>query len=43
MSGYEGLWGYLVLVMVGFLPSDLWRMLGDEAKEAAGGSTAGGD
>ncbi len=28
MSGYEGLWGYLVLVLVGFLPSDVWRLLG---------------
>jgi hypothetical protein len=28
MSGYEGLWGYLVLVLVGFLPCDLWRFLG---------------
>jgi hypothetical protein len=28
MGGYDGLWGYLVLVMVGFLPSDLWRVLG---------------
>jgi branched-subunit amino acid transport protein AzlD len=28
MSGYEGLWGYLVLVLVGFLPSDIWRFLG---------------
>jgi hypothetical protein len=28
MSGYEGLWGYLVLVMAGFLPSDVWRLLG---------------
>lgn len=28
MSGYEGLWGYLVLVVVGFLPSDVWRLLG---------------
>ena len=25
MSGYEGLWGYLVLVLVGFLPADVWR------------------
>jgi hypothetical protein len=28
MSGYDGLWGYLVLVLVGFLPSDVWRLLG---------------
>ena len=28
MSGYEGLWGYFVLVLVGFLPADVWRMLG---------------
>lgn len=28
MNGYEGLWGYLVLILVGFLPSDIWRMLG---------------
>ena len=28
MNGYEGLWGYLVLVLVGFLPSDVWRLLG---------------
>ena len=28
MSGYEGLWGYLVLVLVGFLPTDVWRLLG---------------
>ncbi|MCC6890748.1 MAG: AzlD domain-containing protein [Hyphomicrobiales bacterium] len=28
MSEYAGLWGYLVLVLVGFLPSDLWRLLG---------------
>jgi hypothetical protein len=28
MNGYEGLWGYIVLVLVGFLPSDLWRLLG---------------
>jgi hypothetical protein len=28
MSGYEGLWGYLVLVLVGFLPADVWRLLG---------------
>ena len=28
MSGYEGLWGYLVLLLVGFLPSDVWRLLG---------------
>jgi hypothetical protein len=28
MSGYDGLWGYLVLLLVGFLPADLWRMLG---------------
>jgi hypothetical protein len=28
MNGYEGLWGYLVLLMVGFLPSDIWRLLG---------------
>ena len=28
MSGYEGLWGYLVLVLVGFLPADIWRLLG---------------
>jgi hypothetical protein len=28
MSGYEGLWGYVVLVLVGFLPSDIWRLLG---------------
>ncbi len=28
MSGYDGLWGYLVLVLVGFLPCDIWRMLG---------------
>lgn len=28
MNGYEGLWGYLVLVLVGFLPADVWRLLG---------------
>jgi hypothetical protein len=28
MNGYEGLWGYVVLLMVGFLPSDIWRLLG---------------
>jgi len=28
MSGYEGLWGYMVLVLVGFLPADIWRLLG---------------
>lgn len=28
MSGYEGLWGYVVLVLVGFLPADIWRLLG---------------
>ena len=28
MSGYEGLWGYIVLVLVGFLPSDVCRLLG---------------
>jgi len=28
MSGYEGLWGYIVLVLVGFLPADIWRLLG---------------
>lgn len=28
MSGHEGLWGYLVLVLVGFLPADVWRLLG---------------
>jgi hypothetical protein len=28
MSGFEGLWGYLVLVLVGFLPADVWRLLG---------------
>ena len=28
MSGYEGLWGYIVLVLVGFLPADVWRLLG---------------
>jgi len=28
MNGYEGLWGYVVLVLVGFLPSDIWRFLG---------------
>lgn len=28
MSAFEGLWPYLVLILVGFLPSDLWRMLG---------------
>ena len=28
MSGYEGLWGYLILVLVGFLPCDVWRLLG---------------
>ena len=28
MSGYEGLWGYFVLVLVGFLPADIWRLLG---------------
>jgi hypothetical protein len=28
MNGYEGLWGYLVLLLVGFLPSDIWRLLG---------------
>lgn len=40
MSEYAGLWGYLVLVMVGFLPSEIWRLLGvlvargvDEASE----------
>jgi hypothetical protein len=28
MNGYEGLWGYLVLILVGFLPADIWRLLG---------------
>jgi hypothetical protein len=28
MTGYEGLWGYLVLVLVGFLPCDVWRLFG---------------
>jgi hypothetical protein len=28
MSGFEGLWGYLILVLVGFLPADVWRLLG---------------
>jgi hypothetical protein len=28
MTGYEGIWGYLVLVLVGFLPADVWRLLG---------------
>jgi hypothetical protein len=28
MSGFEGLWSYLVLILVGFLPSDFWRFLG---------------
>jgi hypothetical protein len=28
MSGYEGLWGYIVLILVGFLPADIWRLLG---------------
>jgi len=28
MNGYEGLWGYIVLVLVGFLPADVWRLLG---------------
>jgi hypothetical protein len=28
MNGYEGLWGYVVLVLVGFLPADIWRFLG---------------
>jgi Branched-chain amino acid transport protein (AzlD) len=28
MSGLEGLWGYLVLVLVGFLPADMWRLRG---------------
>ena len=28
MNGYEGLWGYIVLVLVGFLPADVWRVLG---------------
>ena len=28
MNGYEGLWGYLVLMLVGFLPNDVWRLLG---------------
>ena len=29
MSGMtDGLWPYLVLVLVGFLPNEVWRMLG---------------
>jgi len=28
MNGFEGLWGYVVLVLVGFLPADVWRLLG---------------
>lgn len=28
MNGFEGLWGYLVLVLVGFLPAEVWRWLG---------------
>ena len=28
MTGYEGFWGYLVLILVGFLPADVWRFLG---------------
>lgn len=28
MNPYDGLWGYLVLLLVGFLPADIWRLLG---------------
>jgi branched-subunit amino acid transport protein AzlD len=28
MNVLDGLWPYLVLVMVGFLPNEIWRMLG---------------
>jgi Branched-chain amino acid transport protein (AzlD) len=28
MTALEGLWPYLILIMVGFLPNEIWRMLG---------------
>ena len=28
MSALEGLWPYLILIVVGFLPNEIWRMLG---------------
>jgi hypothetical protein len=28
MIAVDALWPYLVLILVGFLPSDLWRLLG---------------
>jgi branched-subunit amino acid transport protein AzlD len=28
MNVIDGLWPYLILVMVGFLPNEIWRMLG---------------
>jgi hypothetical protein len=28
MNAFESVWPYLVLILVGFLPSDVWRMLG---------------
>ena len=28
MSELQGLWPYLVLIMVGFLPNEIWRLLG---------------
>src|SRR4029079_19105123 len=28
MIAFDGLWPYLILILVGFLPSDFWRLLG---------------
>jgi hypothetical protein len=28
MTALDGLWPYLVLVVVGFLPNEIWRLLG---------------
>ena len=28
MSGAAGLWPYLLLILVGFLPNEIWRVLG---------------
>jgi hypothetical protein len=28
MTVLEGLWPYLILILVGFLPNEIWRMLG---------------
>jgi hypothetical protein len=28
VTALEGLWPYLILILVGFLPNEVWRMLG---------------